>query len=72
MSEDIGMEPFYVYLGWNPKYPFDFINVREFNIEYLIYFKEKMANELQEAAFPRQVANERKCAYAEMKTRSHL
>lgn len=71
MYEDIGMAPFEVDLGWNPKSPVDMINGRESKIESLIEFKGRLAEGLQYATFSHQFTKVRQSAYGEMKTHPH-
>jgi len=67
VSEDLGMSPFEMDLGWNPKSALEFISGAESSIESLDELKDKLRNSLEDAKFSYKVAKARQASESSLK-----
>lgn len=71
LSEDLGMTPFEVDLGWQPKSAVNLLQAKESSNESINQFKERMAEAFRDARFSHEVAKARQSAYSANKTQAH-
>ena len=71
VSEDLGMSPFEVDIGWNPKSPLDFISGPTCNNESVTEFKKRLKYSLDDAKFSYATAKAGQSARASFKYKPH-
>jgi len=64
VSEDLGMSPFELDLGWNPRSPLDFIAGSEVPVQSVNELKQRLKTSLQDAQFSYKVSKARQAAEA--------
>lgn len=62
VTEDLGMSPFEMDLGYNPRTPLDMISGSEIPVESVEDFKQRMKNSLEDAKFSYNVSKARQSA----------
>jgi hypothetical protein len=62
VTEDLGMSPFELDLGWIPKSPLDFISGSEVPVQSVNEFKERLKNSLEDAQYSYKVSKARQTA----------
>ncbi len=62
ISDDLGMSPFEVDLGWNPKAPIDILARNDCHVETVTEFKSRLNESLNDAKFSYQVSKARQSA----------
>lgn len=65
VSDDLGMAPFEVVLGWKPKSPEDLLSSSESTTESVNEFRRRLAAALEDGIFAQEVAKMRQSAYFE-------
>ncbi len=71
VSKDLGMAPFEVNLGWNPKSPLDLVSDTNVPNETVSEFKERLKTTLDEAKFAYKLAKADQSARSSFKYKSH-
>lgn len=68
VTEDLGMSPFELDLGWIPKSPLDFIATSEVPVESVNEFKERLKNSLDDAQYSYRVSKARQLAESSVRS----
>ena len=69
MSEDLGMSPFEMDLGWTPKSPLEMLSGKEVPVQNVEEFKEKLKVSLEDGQYSYKIAKASQSAYSSMKYR---
>ena len=67
VSEDLGMSPFELDLGWIPKSPLDFVSGNEIPVQSVEEFKKRLTASLEDAKYSYNIAKAAQSAYASRK-----
>ena len=71
VSDDLGLSPFEVDLGWNPKSPLDLISRTDTPNETLNEFKSRLKETLEDAQYSYQLSKASQSAQSSMKYKPH-
>ena len=72
ISDDLGMLPFEVDLGWNPKSPLDLISSNYESNESIGEFKERLKSTLEDAKYAYKLAKADQTARSSLKYNPHM
>jgi len=69
VTEDLGMSPFELDLGWIPKSPLDFISGSEIPVQSVHEFKQRLKDSLEDAQYSYKVSKARQAAEASIRSK---
>ena len=67
VSEDLGMSPFELDLGWIPKSPLDLLSGNEISVQSVEEFKNRLKTSLEDAKYSYKIAKAAQSAYSSKK-----